>query len=67
LKEGDKMSLLNLKKKRKENNYTQQAVSEIIKVSLSTYKKYEQGSREPGLETVKQLSILFKCKVDDLF
>jgi transcriptional regulator with XRE-family HTH domain len=61
------MCLSKLKKKRIENGYTQQEVAKIIKVSFSSYTKYEQGSREPGLETLKQLSILFKCKVDDLF
>lgn len=60
------MALNGLKKVRKENGFTQRQVSEILKKPLNTYKNYEQGKREPNIDTLKQLSTLFKCKIDDL-
>jgi DNA-binding XRE family transcriptional regulator len=59
------LALNGLKKVRIENGFTQRQVSEILKMPLDTYKNYEQGKREPKIDTLKQLATLFKCKIDD--
>jgi transcriptional regulator with XRE-family HTH domain len=62
---GDNLALNKLKIIRKDNGFTQKEVSEILKMPLDTYKNYEQGKREPKIDTLKQLATLFKCKIDD--
>lgn len=60
------MKLLKLKKKRKENGFTQKDIAEILSISVRTYMNYEQGVRTIKIPILKQLAALFKCSVDDL-
>lgn len=60
------MKLDKLKKTREEKGYTQKDIAEILKIPLKTYKNYEQGIRTIKIPILKQLSTIFKCKIDDL-
>lgn len=53
-----------LKKAREYNGITQCEVAKIVKISQSTYSKYEMGKLEPNLETLALLSKLYDVKSD---
>lgn len=53
-----------LKKAREYNGITQVEVSNVLKISQSTYAGYEKGIRQPSLETVALLSRLFEVSSD---
>ncbi len=56
----------NLKNLRNLNKFTQQEMSNKLNILLTSYQKYEQGSREPKLLILEQLTIIFNCTYDDL-
>lgn len=58
---GDK-----LKKYREAKNITQLEIAEIVGVSSATVSKYESGTLEPNIETIKKLSELFEVSIDEL-
>lgn len=58
---GDK-----LKKYREAKNITQSEIAEILGVSSATVSKYESGTLEPNIETIKKLSELFEVSIDEL-
>ena len=58
---GDK-----LKKYREAKNITQSEIAEILGVSSATVSKYESGTLEPNIETIKKLSELFEFSIDEL-
>lgn len=60
------MFLERLKELREENGYSQKYVAESIKVAQSTYTLYEGGKREPGFETLCELSKIFNVSTDYL-
>lgn len=60
------MKLLKLKKKREESGFTQKEIAEILGISVRTYMNYEQGIRTIKIPILKQLSLLFKCTMNDL-
>ena len=47
-------------------NFTQKEVADLLCVSQCTYAHYENGSREPNIETIKKLCIIFDCTADEL-
>ena len=51
---------------RKSCNLTQQEVANLLCVSQCTYGHYESGKREPNLDTIKKLCIIFDCTADEL-
>ena len=58
---GDKIKSYSESKK-----MTQNEVADIIGVSSATISKYEKGTLEPNIESLKKLSELFEISVDDL-
>lgn len=58
---GEKISKL-----RKENNYTQEQLAELLGVSRQSISKYESGIVYPETEKLIKLSELFGCTVDYL-
>lgn len=61
------MSIKNqLKFYRSQNKLKQEEVAQKIGVTRQCYAHYEQGIREPGLEILKKLCVLFNCTADEL-
>lgn len=55
-----------LKISRKSRGMTQRSVAEFLSISERAYQHYENGSREPNIDTLVRLSILFEVSLDDL-
>lgn len=53
-----------LAKARRDADYTQKQVSEILKISRSTLANYESGLREPDLDTLAKLADFYSVSVD---
>jgi transcriptional regulator with XRE-family HTH domain len=53
-----------LKKARKDYGMTQEEVAKHLKISRAAYSRYELGDREPSLETVVMISLLFDVTSD---
>ena len=45
---------------------TQQYVADYLDLSLNAYQKYEQGTREPSLDTLVRIANLFDVSLDYL-
>ena len=58
---GDKIKLYRENKK-----MTQKEVADILNVSSATISKYESGTLEPNIESLKRLAELFDISVDEL-
>ena len=58
---GDKIKLYRENKK-----MTQNEVADILNVSSATISKYESGTLEPNIESLKRLAELFEISVDEL-
>lgn len=58
---GDKIKLYRENKK-----MTQNYVADVLEVSPSTISKYETGTLEPSIESVKRLADLFEITTDEL-
>ena len=57
---------MNLKDIRTKRNLTQQQVADDIGCSAVVYSRYENGSRQPSIETLLRLADLFGVTVDYL-
>ena len=55
-----------IKKLRKENNLTQDYVSERLKISHASISQYESGDREPSFELLVAFALLFNTSTDYL-
>ncbi|MGN0163410.1 MAG: helix-turn-helix domain-containing protein [Candidatus Ornithomonoglobus sp.] len=55
-----------LKQLRLNKNMYQKDVAEFLGVDRTTYVKYENGSSEPDIETIKKLASLFNVSIDYL-
>ena len=55
-----------IKKHREEKKITQVEVAEVLGVKPATVSKYEAGTLEPNIESLKKLAELFKISVDEL-
>jgi len=55
-----------IKALREEKNLTQKEMSEKIGININTLASYEKGTREPGFETLRLLSVFFECTTDYL-
>lgn len=55
-----------LRQLRKESNYTQREIAERLEVSTITIRQYEQGTREPNIERILNLALMFNVSLDDL-
>ena len=60
------MISMNLKRLRKEHQYTQENVAEKINVSRQSIAKWESGESTPYIYNCINLAELFNVKVDDL-
>ncbi|RDY24367.1 XRE family transcriptional regulator [Romboutsia maritimum] len=56
----------NLKRLRKNNQYTQEDVAEKINVSRQSVAKWENGESTPDIDSCIKLTKLYKVKLDDL-
>ena len=57
----------NLKKIREAKGYTQKEFAEICKIAPSRYNHYENGNRQPDLETIEEIANNLEVSIDDLF
>ena len=55
-----------IKKYREEKKMTQAEVAEVLGVKPATISKYEAGTLEPNIESLKKLAELFEVSVDEL-
>ena len=55
-----------LKELRKQSPLMQKEIAEKIGVSTIGFRKYEQGTREPNIETLLKMAVLFDVSLDDL-
>ena len=55
-----------IKKYREEKKMTQVEVAEVLEVKPATISKYEAGTLEPNIESLKKLAELFEVSVDEL-
>ncbi len=55
-----------IKKYREEKKITQVEVAEVLGVKPATVSKYEAGTLEPNIESLKKLAELFEISVDEL-
>ena len=55
-----------LKELRKNENITQEQLSNAIGISQRAYAHYEQGDREPTITTLMKLAKFFRVSVDNL-
>ena len=55
-----------IKKYREEKKMTQMEVAEVLEVNPATISKYEAGTLEPNIESLKKLSELFEISIDQL-
>ena len=58
---------LNLKELRNSMRLTQQEVADRLGITRQAYSNYENGRREPGFETMVELSQIFNVNIFDLF
>lgn len=56
----------NLKRLRKKKGISQQRLSDLNKLTRSTYSGYENGVCEPSIRTLIRLSKFFNITVDEL-
>ena len=56
----------NIKIYREKKKMTQNEIADILEVSPATVSKYENGSLEPSIESLKRLSEVFEISVDEL-
>ncbi|MBQ9314288.1 MAG: Fic family protein [Clostridia bacterium] len=55
-----------IKKYREIRNIKQSEIADLLGVSPATVSKYEAGSLEPSIESIKKLSELFEVSIDEL-
>lgn len=55
-----------LKFYRKTNKLTQYDMAQKLNITQACYNRYEKGIREPDIETLKRLCIIFECTADEL-
>lgn len=55
-----------IKSLRQRNRFTQQEVAEKLGLSLSGYRKYENGQRDPNLNVLKDLAVFYNVTTDYL-
>ena len=55
-----------LRELRKNSPFMQKEIAEKIGVTTIALRQYEQGTREPSIEKLLKLAILFDVSLDDL-
>jgi transcriptional regulator with XRE-family HTH domain len=64
---GVRLKQLRERKKAKDSKWTQEYIADAIGVARPTYTAYENGTKQPPLETVNKLADLFEVSSDYLF
>ncbi|WP_371375283.1 helix-turn-helix domain-containing protein [Sporomusa aerivorans] len=57
---------MSLSKLRNEHGYTQQQAADLLGISRARLNNYEQGTREPDLNTIATLAEFYNVSVDEL-
>ena len=55
-----------LRELRQKSPLMQKEIAETLGISTITLRQYEQGTREPNIEKLLKLAILFDVSLDDL-
>lgn len=55
-----------LRELRKQSTYTQKELAEKLGISTITIRQYEQGTREPNIERILRLALIFNVSTDEL-
>ena len=63
---GKRLKHLRENKKIIDDKWTQEYVADLIGVARPTYTAYENGTKQPPLETVKKIADIFDVRVDYL-
>jgi len=63
---GKRLKYLREQKKKEDSKFTQGYVANLIGVARPTYTAYENGTKQPPIETVNKLADLFDCTTDFL-
>lgn len=58
--------LVRIKDLRVSNNLTQKEFSDLVGVKRTTVTMWEKGKSNPGATTLKKISRIFNCSIDDL-
>jgi len=53
-------------KLRKERNWTQQQLADLMGMAVNQIKRYEKGKSSPSLEAIKKLAVTFGVSSDEL-
>ena len=48
-------------------NKSKEDLAKYLEIQPKAYARYESGEREPSLDKLYKLSVLYNCKVDDFF
>lgn len=56
-----------IKRKRHEINLTQKELADKLNVTSQAVSRWEKDEVEPSIDTIKEMSRIFNCSVDDLF
>ena len=51
---------------RERNHYSRKQMADFLHVTVQTYSRYEEGLREPSLETLHKIASILHCSLDDL-
>ncbi|OKL37027.1 helix-turn-helix domain-containing protein [Domibacillus mangrovi] len=62
-----RLKMLRENRKELDSKYTQGYVAEILGVARTTYTAYENGTKQPPMETVTKIATLFETSVDYLY
>lgn len=55
-----------LRAMRMKRGFTQQKISELLGIALRTYQHYEEGSRSPSLDLLRQIGDILNVPIDFL-
>lgn len=63
---GKRLKALREKRKINDSKWTQKYVADLIGVARPTYTAYENGTKEPPLDTLNRIADIFEVKLDYL-
>ncbi len=55
-----------LRQLRQQSSLMQKDIAKTLGISTITLRQYEQGTREPNIEKILQLAIIFNVSLDEL-
>lgn len=55
-----------LRQLRKQSNFQQKQIAEMLGISTITLRQYELGTREPSIERLLELAVVFNVSLDNL-